>query len=65
MCVCTLKVAGNRHGITAQPMRGDIVNFGFLGSQDSAPSNRGGGVGGGARGKRVEESKELSELDDE
>jgi hypothetical protein len=30
MYVCTLKVAGNQHGITAQPKRGDIVNFGFL-----------------------------------
>ncbi len=30
MYVCTLKVAGDRHGITAQPKRGDIVDFGFL-----------------------------------
>ncbi len=65
MCVCTLKVAGNRHGIMAQPKRGDIVNFGFLGSQESASSNLGGGVGREARGERVEYYKELSELEDE
>ncbi len=56
MYVCTLKVAGNRHGITAQPKRGDIVNCGFLGSHNSVSSDCGGGVGGGARGERVEES---------
>ena len=65
MYVCTLKVAGNRHGITAQPKRRDIVNFGFLGSQESASSNRGGGVDGEARGKRVEESEESSKSEDE
>ena len=65
MYVCTLKVAGDRHGITAQPKRGDIVDFGFLGSQESASSNRGGGVDGEVRGKRVEESEESSELEDE
>ena len=65
MYVCTLKVAGDRHGITAQPKRGDIVDFGFLGSQESASSDRGGGVGGEARGKRVEESEESSKSEDE
>ena len=65
MYVCTLKVAGDRHGITAQPKRGDIVDFGFLGSQESASSNRGGGVDGEARGERVEESDESSESEDE
>ncbi len=65
MYVCTLKVAGDRHGITAQPKRGDIVDFGFLGSQESVSSNHGAGVGGEARGKRVKESKESSESEDE
>ena len=65
MYVCTLKVTGDRHGITAQPKRGDIVDFGFLGSQESASSDRGGGVGGEARGERVEESEESSESEDE
>jgi len=65
MYVCTLKVAGDRHGITAQPKRGDTVDFGFLGSQESASSNRGSGVDGEARGERVEESDESSESEDE
>ena len=65
MYVCTLKVAGDRHGITAQPKRGDIVDFGFLGSQESASSNRGGGVDGEVRDERVEESGELSKSEDE
>ena len=65
MYVCTLKVAGDRHGITAQPKRGDIVDFGFLGSQESASSNHGGGVDEEARGERVEESEESSESEDE
>jgi hypothetical protein len=48
MYVCMLKVAGERHGITAQAQRGDIVDFGFLGSQNSSSIDRGGGgVGGG------------------
>jgi hypothetical protein len=38
MYVCTLKVAGDRHSILAQAKRGDIVDFGFLGSQERAPS---------------------------
>jgi hypothetical protein len=64
MYVCTLKVAGDGHGIMAQPKRGDIVNFGFLGSQESALSNRGGGEGREARSKSVEESKESSKSKD-
>jgi len=43
MYVCTLKVASKRHGITAQAQRGGIVDFGFLGSQNSASIDRGGG----------------------
>jgi len=34
MYVCTLKVAGERHGITVQAQRGGIIDFGFLGSQN-------------------------------
>jgi hypothetical protein len=51
--VCTLKVSGERHGITAQAQRGDIVDFGFLGSQNSAFIDRGGGGvdGGNAESK--------------
>ena len=30
MHVCTLKVAGDRQGITAQPQRWGITDFGFL-----------------------------------
>jgi hypothetical protein len=47
MYVCTLKVAGNQHSISAQTQRGDIVDFGFLGSQESASIDCGGGGGGG------------------
>jgi hypothetical protein len=48
MYVCTLKVAGERHGITAEAQRGGIVDFGFRGSQNSASIDRGGGgVDGG------------------
>ena len=43
MYVCTLKVASKRHGITAQAQRGGIVDSGFLGSQNSASIDRGGG----------------------
>ena len=43
MYVCTLKVAGERHGITVQAQRGGIIDFGFLGSQNSASIDRGGG----------------------
>ncbi len=49
MYVCTLKVAGERHGITAQAQRGGIVDFGFLGSQNSASIDRGGGGGDGGK----------------
>ena len=45
--VCTLKVAGERHGITVQAQRGGIVDFGFRGSQNSAFIDRGGGGGNG------------------
>ena len=48
MYVCTLKVAIDRHGLTAQPKNAGIADFGFLGSQESsAEANRGGGGGGG------------------
>ncbi len=33
MYVCTMKVAKNRHSLTAQPEDAGIVDFGFLGSQ--------------------------------
>jgi hypothetical protein len=69
MYVCTLKVAGERHGITAQAQRGGIVDFGFLGSQNSASIDRGGGDGGNnaalEQQGRVEESEESSEEEDE
>jgi hypothetical protein len=69
MYVCTLKVAGERHGITAQAQRGGIVDFGFLGSQNSASIDRGGrgGDGGNAALEQqgmVEESEDLSEEED-
>ena len=73
MYVCTLKVAGERHGITAQAQRGEIIDFGFLGSQNSASIDRGGGGGGGGvgiardeRAPEVEASDNLSaDSDDE
>ena len=71
MYVCTLKVASKRHGITAQAQRGGIVDFGFLGSQNSASIDRGGGGGDGGNNAaleqqgRVEDSEELSEEEDE
>ena len=71
MYVCTLKVAGERHGITAQAQRGGIIDFGFLGSQNSASIDRGGGGGDGGNNAaleqqgRVEESEGSSEEEDE
>jgi hypothetical protein len=70
MYVCTLKVAGERHGITAQAQRGEIVDFGFFGSQNSASIDRrgGGGNGGNAAPEqqgRVEESEDSSEDEEE
>lgn len=44
MYVCTLRVANDRHGLTAQPKNAGIADFGFL---DSAEADRGGGGGGG------------------
>jgi hypothetical protein len=35
-------VAGKQHGITVQAQRGGVVDFGFLGSQNSASIDRGG-----------------------
>ena len=71
MYVCTLKVAGERHGITAQAQRGGIVDFGFLGSQNSASIDRGGGGGDGGNNAaleqqgRVEESEKSSEEEED
>ena len=62
MYVCTLKVAGDRHGLTSQPKKGGIADFGFLGSQDSAASDRGGGRAGyQARAAVENESSEDSD----
>jgi hypothetical protein len=70
MYVCTLKVAGERHGITAQAQRGEIVDFGFLGSQNSASIDHGGGGGDGGNAApeqqgRVEESENSSSSEEE
>ena len=70
MYVCMLKVAGERHGITAQAQRGGIVDFGFLGSQNSVSIDRGGGGGDGGNTApeqqgRVEESDDSLEEEDE
>ena len=43
MYVCTLKVANDRHGLTAQPENAGIADFGFL---DSAEADCGGGGNG-------------------
>jgi hypothetical protein len=64
-------VAGERHGITAQAQRGGIIDFGFLGSQNSASIDRGGGGGNGGnaapeqQGGRVEESENSSSSEEE
>ena len=47
MYVCTLRVANDRHGLTAQPKNAGIADFGFL---DSAEADRGGGGNGGDSG---------------
>ena len=47
MYVCRLKVANDRHGLTAQPKNVGIADFGFRGSQSSTEVDRGGGGGGG------------------
>jgi hypothetical protein len=62
--VCTLKVAGERHGITAQAQRGEIVDFGFLGSQNSASINRGGGGGEGGSAARGQQGGRVEQSDD-
>jgi hypothetical protein len=49
MYVCTLKVVKDRYGLQKQPEDAGIVDFGFLGSQNSASMER-----GGRAGKRVE-----------
>ena len=62
MYICTLKVAGKRHGITAQAQRGGIIDFGFLGSQNSASIDHGGG--GGDRVNTPEQQGMVEESDD-
>ena len=49
MYVCTLKVAGDRHDLSAQPQNAGNADFGFLGSQNSAGSTEPGGGGGDRR----------------
>jgi hypothetical protein len=51
MYVCWLKVANNRHGLTAQPTNAGIVDFGFLGSQSKAEVDHGGGGISGSSGR--------------
>ena len=69
--VCTLKVVGDQHGITAQAQRGGVVDFGFQGSQNSASINHGGGdaaaTGGntGQQGRVLEDSNDTSDDDEE
>ena len=51
-----------------QAQRGGIVDFGFLGSQNSASIDRGGGDGDGGNAEQkgmVEESNDSSEEDEE
>jgi hypothetical protein len=60
MYVCTLKVAKDRHGLTAQPEDAEIADFGFLGSQNSTSTEHGGGAG-----KRVELEDNSSNLSSE
>ncbi len=68
MYVCTLKVAGEQHGITAQAQRGGIVDFG---SQNSVSIDcGGGGADGGNKAApeqqgRAEKSEDSSEEEDE
>ena len=48
MYVCTLKVAADRHVLTAQPKNAGFADFGFL--ESSAEADRRGGNGGGGDG---------------
>ncbi len=48
MYVCTLKVEKDRHSLTVQPEDARVADFGFLGSPNSAFTER-----GGRAGKRV------------
>ena len=64
--MCTLKVAGDHHGLTLQPKKGGIADFGFVGSQNSVDSGGGGGRGGGYQVKNrapVEDDDSSEELD--
>ena len=65
MYVCTLKVANDRHGLTAQPKNAGFADFGFLessaeadrgggGNSDGGGAGRGGGGGGGGMHYPVE-----------
>ena len=67
MYVCTLKVAGNQHSIMVQAQRGDIVDFGFLGSQGSVSIDCGGGGGGGkdVAGSKRERAPEVEVSNDD
>ena len=62
MYVCTLKVANDCHGLTAQPKNAGFADFGFLessaeadrgggGNGESSNGGGGGGRGGGGRGR--------------
>ena len=53
MYVCTLRVANDRHGLTAQPKNAGIADFSFL---DSAEADRGGGGGGSGGNNGREQS---------
>ncbi len=66
MYVCTLKVAGDRHGLTLQPKKGGIVDFGFVGSQNSAASGGREGREGGfhANNRAPVEDNDSSEKSD-
>jgi len=62
-------VAGEQHGIMVQVQRGGIIDFGFLGSQNSVSIDHGGGGGDGGnppeqRGM-VEESDDSSSSEEE
>ena len=69
VCLHADKVAGERHGITALMQRGGIVDFGFLGSQNSLTMDHGGGGGSGRNAPEqqgmVEENDDLSEEEEE
>ena len=61
--VVTLKVAGDCHGLTSQPKKGGIADFGFVGSQNSTASGGGEGRGHQVNNRAVEDDDSSEEAE--